>query len=141
MMRSDSLSSRTAPLSSVTLLPILSTRVRLMARTVSRRTGFTLIELLVVIAIIAILIGMLLPAIQKVRESASRITCANNMHQLVVAVHAYHDANGRFPSGVSYWSEGAKPQTGNLTGEGWILVTLPHLDNDPLYKRFVRTGN
>ena len=105
-----------------------------MVRLSSRRSGFTLIELLVVIAIIAILIGLLLPAVQKVREAAARAKCSNNLKQLGIAAHAYHDANGYFPINKSPWVEGGRP-VGPYTGRGWILEALPYIEQSPLYNQ------
>lgn len=99
------------------------------------RRGFTLIELLVVIAIIGVLIGLLLPAVQKVRESASRLRCSNNLKQLGVAVHNYHASYDVFPISHSPWSEGTVP-VGPHTGRGWILLSLPYMEQEGLYKQF-----
>lgn len=99
------------------------------------RVGFTLIELLVVIAIIAVLIGLLVPAVQKVREAANRMSCGNNAKQLALACHAYHDANGRLPSAVMMNTSVSNPADYNQNfGPNWIVQILPYIEQDALYK-------
>src|SRR5215471_7376774 len=98
-----------------------------------RRSGFTLVELLVVIAIIAVLIGLLLPAVQKVREAANRAQCLNNLKQQAIATHHYHDAAGRFPT-TGHISDfvGTRPTGGTTL---WVGL-LPYFEQDNLYKKW-----
>ena len=99
-----------------------------------RRRGFTLIELLVVIAIIAILIALLLPAVQQAREAARRSTCKNNLKQLGIALHNYHDTHSAFPYGAMSANLGSG--NGQAWSEAtWALMILPFVEQTPLYNR------
>ncbi|WP_425399159.1 DUF1559 domain-containing protein [Aeoliella sp.] len=101
--------------------------------------GFTLVELLVVIAIIGILVGLLLPAVQAARESARRMSCANKLKNIGLAILNHHDTNGHFPVSMGYVDPPEAPGK-QQPAAGWILQTLPQLEQQALYDRFKEGG-
>jgi len=121
-----------------------------LSRGPARRRGFTLIELLVVIAIIGVLVSLLVPAVQQAREAARRAQCKNNLKQIGLALHNYHDTHKAFPpgalalsfAGAAYKTGDAEPsRTAVAGGWGWTVYILPFLDQTPLYQALNPNGN
>ena len=89
--------------------------------------GFTVLELLVVVAVVAVLIGLLVPAVQKVREASSRLQCAANLRQLGIALHNFHDAQDGFPPAIT---------SSQVSASSWVPHMLPYIDQEPLFKEY-----
>ena len=98
------------------------------------KRGFSLIELLVAIAIIAILIALLLPAVQQAREAARRTQCQNNLKQIALALHSYHELHSMFPQGQVF--RGPSDGTSDAPGWSWSSMILPMIGQAPLYNKF-----
>src|SRR5579883_1953505 len=96
-----------------------------------RQAAFNLIELLVVIAIIGVLVSLLLPAVQKVREAANRMSCQNNLKQIGLALVNYQSSSGCFPAGVT-----AYPNLGSTMYHGWIVRILPNIEGDNIFRTY-----
>ncbi|HZU35233.1 MAG TPA: DUF1559 domain-containing protein, partial [Gemmataceae bacterium] len=107
-----------------------------MATKTSRRPAFTLVELLVVIAIIGVLVSLLLPAVQQIREAANRMKCSNNLKQLALAAHNHHDTIGWLPTGGWGWNWVGDPDRGSGKKQpgGWIYNLMPFVEQDNVYR-------